>query len=364
MRTRRIIIVFLFIALTLGTSYLFFIEESISYSYSEDTEIRKTELLNKSPYSMFGDSSVMLMTTHERKINHTLEIYNSTPSNSISKFVLNSKTGVIHLINNNNEIVSEIQLQTGQFARFMTTDRFAEKYYHMSPYQYGANNPICNIDINGDSIKVRIYENNNYLDLVYNNGQLYNNGQVYEGNNQFATSTLDAINTLAAGDVGELLVGFLASNENILTINQGFRIGDNKASEDGTQILWNHKQSDDGAGNSRPSFVALGHEMAHIQDNWKGSIDLSEWYSFKDDQGRTHTRTKSEIYATHMENQIRTEHGLPLRQFDTPGLNDSRIITNHIERRGVVQQRGGLGIYYNNYDYRYAHSRRNFFKGL
>ncbi|WP_349834243.1 RHS repeat domain-containing protein, partial [Bacteroides intestinalis] len=36
--------------------------------------------------------------------------------------------------------------------RFTTMDRFAEKYYSMSPYQYGANNPVGNIDINGDSI--------------------------------------------------------------------------------------------------------------------------------------------------------------------------------------------------------------------
>ena len=36
--------------------------------------------------------------------------------------------------------------------RFMVPDRFAEKYYHLSPYQYAANNPINIIDINGDSL--------------------------------------------------------------------------------------------------------------------------------------------------------------------------------------------------------------------
>lgn len=36
--------------------------------------------------------------------------------------------------------------------RFMTNDRFAEKYHSMSPYQYGANNPANNIDVNGDTI--------------------------------------------------------------------------------------------------------------------------------------------------------------------------------------------------------------------
>ena len=38
--------------------------------------------------------------------------------------------------------------------RFMKTDRFSEKYVSLSPYQYGANNPVNNIDVNGDSIRV------------------------------------------------------------------------------------------------------------------------------------------------------------------------------------------------------------------
>ena len=39
-----------------------------------------------------------------------------------------------------------------QVGRFFTQDRFAEKYELLSPYQYGANDPIKNIDINGDSL--------------------------------------------------------------------------------------------------------------------------------------------------------------------------------------------------------------------
>ena len=41
-----------------------------------------------------------------------------------------------------------------QIGRFMTQDRFAEKYLASSPYSYAANNPIAFIDVNGDSINV------------------------------------------------------------------------------------------------------------------------------------------------------------------------------------------------------------------
>lgn len=39
-----------------------------------------------------------------------------------------------------------------EIGRFNVIDRFAEKYSSLSPYQYGANDPILNIDVNGDSI--------------------------------------------------------------------------------------------------------------------------------------------------------------------------------------------------------------------
>lgn len=70
--------------------------------------------------------------------------------------------------------------------RFTTMDRFAEKYYSMSPYQYGANNPMSCIDINGDSI---IVDNQNLKDFV---SAVYNG--LEEGTNlkmKFNNGTLD-----------------------------------------------------------------------------------------------------------------------------------------------------------------------------
>lgn len=53
--------------------------------------------------------------------------------------------------------------------RFTTMDRFAEKYYSMSPYQYGANNPVGNIDINGDSIVVLHLTTGEHLGMLIQN---------------------------------------------------------------------------------------------------------------------------------------------------------------------------------------------------
>jgi hypothetical protein len=40
-----------------------------------------------------------------------------------------------------------------QLGRFHTVDAFADKYLDYSPYQYGMNNPVLYVDINGDSVR-------------------------------------------------------------------------------------------------------------------------------------------------------------------------------------------------------------------
>ena len=52
--------------------------------------------------------------------------------------------------------------------RFTTVDRFAEKYPSLSTYQYGANNPVNCIDVNGDSIIVNNDNLTDFISTVYN----------------------------------------------------------------------------------------------------------------------------------------------------------------------------------------------------
>ncbi len=67
--------------------------------------------------------------------------------------------------------------------RFPSTDRFAEKYYSMTPYQYGANNPVVNIDINGDSVS---YANDNieaYVDKYASPTRTTRKGKIKKNKN-------------------------------------------------------------------------------------------------------------------------------------------------------------------------------------
>lgn len=199
--------------------------------------------------------------------------------------------------------------------RFHTNDRFAEKYYSMSPYQYGANNPARNIDINGDSIITTLtaeidgkMTNINYTYKTDVNGEygfFDPQGNRYSGDNSFMNSLTDALSSLRAGKVGNMLVGELMNSSNIVNIaNRKV----NSADPNGTYITWNSSRVDGGIdenGNrTRPAFIALGHEMAHIQDVWKGTYDGSLWVG---------NIPNAEKYATHIENQLRSENGLPLR---------------------------------------------------
>ena len=87
--------------------------------------------------------------------------------------------------------------------RFTTQDRFAEKYPAMSLYQYGANNPICNIDINGDSIWFTPQYHNNQLEklTMHVTGKVLNDSP-NNVNMDFATSSISkAIGRTYQGDM-------------------------------------------------------------------------------------------------------------------------------------------------------------------
>ena len=64
-------------------------------------------------------------------------------------------------------------------------------------------------------------------------------------------------------------------------------------------------------------YTALGHELAHSLDRINGTLDNSKWFV-----ADNKIIPVAEIYATHVENKLRAEHGVPLRRYyayDTMG---------------------------------------------
>ena len=84
-------------------------------------------------------------------------------------------------------------------------DRFSEKYFNFSPYSYTANNPILNIDINGDSIAVLNmgYGANQHLALLIQNKEGKWQYFSVNGNNVYVSGSFSGgrkFNDIAVGE--------------------------------------------------------------------------------------------------------------------------------------------------------------------
>ncbi|SNZ01916.1 RHS repeat-associated core domain-containing protein [Flagellimonas pacifica] len=197
--------------------------------------------------------------------------------------------------------------------RFMNIDRFAEKYESITPYQYTFNSPIRFIDVNGDYV----YINDGDKTYRYENGQTQHkvDGKwiAIDKNHKLSNYALGAIAKVDAlsrsGETGKDLVDFFTGEGNDVTIAKGA----SNREVNGTVSLNLDQKSQlpttDGVMDT-PFYVTLGHELAHRRDKLGRGLEAAgaTWYTEGDSRV-----TDSEIVATHIENQIRQESGLPLR---------------------------------------------------
>jgi RHS repeat-associated protein len=233
--------------------------------------------------------------------------------------------------------------------RFHVVDRFAEKYYPVSPYQYAANNPINVIDVNGDSLWISFGDNR----VLYQDGQLLNSdGSQYSGKgvrinkkgeqiitDSFLSSAVSALGVIGGTETGAGVISALQGSDYNFTIKSGndrFMPGDGKKGAlyanwmnnaqaarvlgegkpiveglpfnsigSGGFIYWNPSGSnemitDKGTRYSNPN-MALAHEMFHAFDASTGQLD-TRYVSFNGG-----IENVSEIRAVYFANKVRGE---------------------------------------------------------
>ena len=185
--------------------------------------------------------------------------------------------------------------------RFTTNDRFAEKYYSMSPYQYGANNPVNNIDVNGDTIVVNPNPNG-----------LIDNVRMFFGfDTKYQKGVKADLQQLKKDDkeIGEMIIE-LEKSKNVHSITRTKRGKSNssgfdreKAKKDipqGSIINYDPDVKTDINGNHRTPRIGLSHELQHSSDVDKGIM------SYENIGNGIPMR---EIRAINTENKIRKRTG-------------------------------------------------------
>jgi len=185
--------------------------------------------------------------------------------------------------------------------RFTTNDRFAEKYYSMSPYQYGANNPVNNIDVNGDTIVV----NPNPNGLIDNVRMFFGFDTKYQKDVKADLQQLKKDDK----EIGEMIIE-LEKSKNVHSITRTKRGKSNSSGFDrekakkeipqGSIINYDPDVKTDINGNHRTPRIGLSHELQHSSDVDKGIM------SYENIGNGIPMR---EIRAINTENKIRKRTG-------------------------------------------------------
>ena len=205
-------------------------------------------------------------------------------------------------------------------ARFNKIDRFAEKYYDQSPYNFTKNSPIFFQEVKGDSIKVSfrtgflgIFGKKQTLTYDSENQQWNDeNGKQYTGKtSKFADRVLGDLKKNQENVLGNEIVSNLAKDKFDHFIKKG---SPNKNIKDDNNIyykgriryvgqrIFQNRQS-----GGAPGYVVLGHEMAHKYTQNMGVKNIG-WFEI---DGLP--RGVDEYNAMYYENVLRSANGLPLR---------------------------------------------------
>ena len=229
-----------------------------------------------------------------------------------------------------------------QIGRFMTLDRFSEKYESLSPYSYTANNPISYIDVNGDSIWTTIGNTQYYFGNHDGKWGLYDqSGGMYSGDDKWAnqlTSSLTELANLNDDVISERFNDVLTSSYKHNIVHS--KVGDNAWSDynkdgkikNGGDVFWDGTTTyNDRDKRLEYSTEKIAHEL--LGHGWQGQNGLSDLTKidmkhtlggFYDQDNKSFTKllsstmvglTQMEVDATSVQNRYLGAHSLKPVQY-------------------------------------------------
>lgn len=235
---------------------------------------------------------------------------------------------------------------------WLSVDSLAEKYFGWSPYNYCMQNPINYTDPDGRWVDVEGGTGDNQGTYRYDNGNILFRQKgseefvKYEGQMpDFVSKVVGGLNEINSKTEGNKLLQHFSNDKNNVTIQYEKGAADAGFNTNTSDVI----NIDPDAKNKLPTldglkdadfFTTLGHELGrHLDPNtyFKG---FGTWTGKGDGEV-----SRSEIFATHIENMIRAEHGISLRTSYEVALGNK--LQPGLDFQTLIIDKLGNSLYFN-----------------